>query len=262
MNKPYQYGDKLVENFIKQSVYRRATGLLTSLDKEGGYKPFHRGYYTGAFDMFHYGHLLGIQNALKYCDQLIVAVSTDEVIREYKHREPIIPFEQRLAIVSAIKGVSIAIPQHDLYDKLGPVNALGCDVIFTSSEYLRSNYTGKEMTPKEQAGVERWETFQEQAMESGLNVIYLPRTDSVSTTEIKDRVVTQQQQLITEEKSYIEDDVLIPNPNDNFSVINTEQDFEGFPNEPLTQPNPQDIKVIEDLTNSALTAGIDNAVSQ
>ena len=98
MNKPYQYGDKLVENFIKQSVYRRATGLLTSLDKEGGYKPFHRGYYTGAFDMFHYGHLLGIQNALKYCDQLIVAVSTDEVIREYKHREPIIPLDRKSVV--------------------------------------------------------------------------------------------------------------------------------------------------------------------
>ncbi len=163
-------------------------------------KPYHRGYYTGAFDMFHYGHLLGIQNALKYCDQLIVAVSTDEVIRDYKHREPVIPFEQRLAIVSAIKGVSIAIPQYDLYNKMGPAEMLGCDVIFSSEEYVRSNYEGREMTAKEQAGVERWEVFEAQAKESGIDVMYLPRTDNVSSTDIKSRIV-EQYMLKKEEQS-------------------------------------------------------------
>lgn len=154
-------------------------------------KPYHRGYWTGAFDMFHYGHLQSIQNALKYCDQLIVGVSTDDVIRDYKHREPIIPFEQRLAIVSAIKGVSIAIPQYDLYDKMGPAEELGCDVIFSCDEYLRSEYEGKEMTEKQLAGVERWETFEAQAKESGIDVIYLPRTGEISSTDIKMKIIEQ-----------------------------------------------------------------------
>lgn len=183
-----------INSVIEGSLCRRLTDMVINSQTStptSETKPYHRGYYTGAFDMFHYGHLLGIQNALSFCDQLIVAVSTDEVIQDYKHRDPVIPFEQRLAIVSAIKGVTLAIPQWDLYDKMGPATQLGCDVIFSSSEYMRSEYEGKEMTAKQQAGVERWEQFEAQAKEEGIDVLYLPRTDGVSSTDIKERIVEQ-----------------------------------------------------------------------
>ena len=154
-------------------------------------KPYHRGYYTGCFDMFHIGHLRSIQNATKLCDQLVVAVSTDEVIREYKHTDPVIPFEQRLEIVENIKGVTLAVPQYDLHDKLGPAFQLGCDVIFSSEEYQRSSYDGREMSDKELKGVERWEKIEADANANDMEVVYLPRTQGISTTDIRNKIAEQ-----------------------------------------------------------------------
>lgn len=194
MDKADLQKSQIIREYIQGSLCREVTEMIIHTKKVAelqGEKPYHRGYYTGAFDMFHYGHLLGIQNALNYCDQLIVAVSTDEVIRDYKHREPVIPFEQRLAIVSAIKGVSIAIPQYDLYNKMGPANMLGCDVIFSSDEYQRESYENGKMTAKQQAGVERWEKFEEEASEQGIDVVYLPRTEGISSSDIKGKIVEQ-----------------------------------------------------------------------
>ncbi|MBR4003403.1 MAG: adenylyltransferase/cytidyltransferase family protein [Clostridia bacterium] len=153
---------------------------------------YQRGLYTGAFDVLNVGHIRGIQNAAKGCEQLIVAVSTDEVIREYKHHEPVIPFEQRLEMVSQIKGVTLAIPQNDLYEKVELCKALGVDVIFSCDEYQRSSYPDPDkMTPKEIAGVERWERFEQEANENGIDVIYLPRTPGTSSTMIKEKIVEQ-----------------------------------------------------------------------
>jgi glycerol-3-phosphate cytidylyltransferase len=71
------------------------------------------GYTTGVFDMFHIGHLNILKQAKEHCDYLIVGVSTDDLVISYKHKKPIIPFEDRIAIVSAIKYVDMAVPQID-----------------------------------------------------------------------------------------------------------------------------------------------------
>ena len=157
--------------------------------KEAKYK---RGLYTGAFDILNIGHIRGIQNAASSCEQLIVAVSTDEVIREYKHKDPVMPFEQRLEIISNIKGVTLAIKQNDLYEKIEICKALDVDVIFSCDEYLRSSYPNtSQMTEKEIAGVERWEKFEQEANEVGIDVVYLPRTQGTSSSMIKEKIVSQ-----------------------------------------------------------------------
>ena len=153
---------------------------------------YQRGLYTGAFDVINIGHIRGIQNAADNCEQLIVAVSTDEVIRDYKHHEPVMPFEQRLEIISQIKGVTLAIPQSDLYEKVEVCKALGVDVIFSCDEYLRTSYPEpNKMTEKEIAGVERWERFEEEANENGIDVVYLPRTQGTSSSMIKEKIISQ-----------------------------------------------------------------------
>jgi len=154
-------------------------------------KHYQRGYYTGAFDLLHVGHVIALKAAAKQCDQLIVGVSTDEVIKDYKHKEPVIPFEERLEIVASVKGVTLAIPQTDLYNKVEVCKALGCDVIFSCEEYQRETYEGREMTPKEEAGVERWEQIEQEASENGIDVVYLPRTQGTSSSQIKETIVQQ-----------------------------------------------------------------------
>ena len=76
-------------------------------------KKYKVGYTTGVFDMFHIGHLNILRRAKDMCDYLIVGVSTDKLVQSYKHKTPIIPYEERKAIVEACRYVDEVIPQED-----------------------------------------------------------------------------------------------------------------------------------------------------
>ena len=58
-------------------------------------KKYEVGYTTGVFDMFHIGHLNILEKAKNMCNELIVGVSSDELV-SYKHKKAIIPFEERI----------------------------------------------------------------------------------------------------------------------------------------------------------------------
>src|SRR3972149_4267462 len=67
-------------------------------------------YLGGVFDLFHFGHLSILRRAKELGEVLVVGVLTDDGAAEYKRR-PIIPYEQRFAIVKAIKYVNLAVGQ-------------------------------------------------------------------------------------------------------------------------------------------------------
>lgn len=67
-------------------------------------KKYKVGYTTGVFDMFHIGHLNILRRAKDMCDYLIVGVSTDKLVQSYKHKTPIIPYEE---LKSYCRGVSV-----------------------------------------------------------------------------------------------------------------------------------------------------------
>jgi len=68
-------------------------------------KKYKVGYVPGGFDLFHIGHLNLLRRSKEHCEYLIAGVVTDELLISYKHKKPCIPFEERFAIVEAIKYV-------------------------------------------------------------------------------------------------------------------------------------------------------------
>ncbi|NMA72567.1 MAG: adenylyltransferase/cytidyltransferase family protein, partial [Bacteroidales bacterium] len=71
------------------------------------------GYTSGVYDLFHIGHLNILKNAKSMCDKLVVGVSTDE-LSMYKGKKPLIPFEDRIEIVRAIRFVDAVVPQETM----------------------------------------------------------------------------------------------------------------------------------------------------
>lgn len=134
-------------------------------------KKYKIGYTTGVYDMFHIGHLNILKRAKEQCEYLIVGVSTDEVVEAYKHKKPIIPYEDRKAIVEAIKYVDKVVPQTSM-DKMVAWQNLHFNVLFHGSDWKGSDMYNKVI---------------EEFSEVGVDVVFLPHTDGISSTIIRER---------------------------------------------------------------------------
>ena len=82
---------------------------------------------AGVFDLLHLGHIHYLTEARKFGDELVVVVATDVMVAKRKH-QPIIPQEQRLALVAALKPVDAAI-LGSAVDQYQTVAAVKPDVI-------------------------------------------------------------------------------------------------------------------------------------
>ncbi len=129
-------------------------------------KKYKIGYTTGVFDMFHIGHLNLLRRAKEQCEYLIVGVSTDQLVMEYKKKKPIICFEERIEIVSAIKVVDQVVPQLSM-NKVDAWKKYHFDALFHGSDWKNSDMYNKIIEEFEQIGVD---------------VVFLPHTEGVSST--------------------------------------------------------------------------------
>ena len=126
------------------------------------------GYTTGVYDMFHIGHLNILRRAKEQCDYLIVGVSTDELVQHDKNRTPVIPYEERAAIVAAIKYVDEVVPQYNK-DKFAAWEKYHFNKMFVGSDWQ---------------GTPQWKSFEEQLIPYGVEIVYLPHTDGISSTQL------------------------------------------------------------------------------
>jgi glycerol-3-phosphate cytidylyltransferase len=92
------------------------------------------GYVPGAYDMFHVGHLNMIRNASRACDHLIAGVVTDEVLLEVKGRLPIVPLDERMEIVAALRYVDEVVVDQ-FRDKFEMWKILHFDVLFKGDDW-------------------------------------------------------------------------------------------------------------------------------
>lgn len=130
------------------------------------------GFTSGVFDMFHIGHLNILNRAKEHCDYLIVGVSTDETVQSYKHKTPIIPFEQRAAIIAALKCVDEVVPQSTM-DKLEMWKQKHFDVMFHGDEWK---------------GTELYNRYEVEFEKVGVKIVYLPHTEGVSSSMLREKL--------------------------------------------------------------------------
>ncbi len=135
-------------------------------------KKYKIGYTTGVFDMFHIGHLNILRGAKEQCEHLIVGVSTDENVQRYKHKIPVIPYEQRKAIVEAIRYVDEVVPQENM-DKFEAWQRLHFDALFHGSDWK---------------GSAMYNEVEQKLAFVGCEIVYLPHTDGISSTILTDKV--------------------------------------------------------------------------
>ena len=133
------------------------------------------GYTSGVYDMFHIGHLNVIKRAKEKCDYLIVGVSTDEVVEQNKNKKPVIPFEERAAIVESIRYVDQVVAQerYDVDGKIQTVIKYGINIMFVGSDWQ---------------GTEKWNKIEESLSKIGCKVVYLPHTDGISSTLLRQKI--------------------------------------------------------------------------
>lgn len=129
-------------------------------------------YTSGTFDMLHFNHLKMIEYARALGDILIVGVNTDELVASYKS-QPIIPFEERIALMKAIKGPDIVIPQKSL-DHTDKVDKLHFDIFVVGDDWA-----GKYDYLKKQ----------------GVDVVYFPYGDGISSTNLKKKIYNNYKKL-------------------------------------------------------------------
>ena len=123
--------------------------------------------------MFHVGHLNILRRAKEMCDYLIVGVSTDECVESYKHKVPVIPYEQRAAIVDAIKYVDEVVPQTTMDDKDAFLKERHFDVMFHGDEWK---------------GTDLYKKYEEEFAKYGARIEYLPHTDGISSSMLRDKI--------------------------------------------------------------------------
>lgn len=130
------------------------------------------GYTSGVFDILHVGHINILRNARSMCDRLVVGVTTDELLRTYKKREAVIPFEERIELVRSVRYVDVAVPQSDM-DKLTMCKKVKASVMFVGDDWYKT---------------ERWDEYEKTFAAENIKIIYFPYTPNVSSTILRDKI--------------------------------------------------------------------------
>lgn len=132
-------------------------------------------YTVGTFDLLHVGHLA----LLKYCaslgDTVVVGIASDEVVKLYKPNIPIIPLEQRIEMLQALRCVDIVIPYHKL-DYLSICTKVKADFFVIGEDWGRKPHN---------QDVENYFNAQEKKV---VQIKYSPRN---SSTKIKQDIIDQ-----------------------------------------------------------------------
>lgn len=117
----------------------------------------------GTFDLLHYGHINLLRRAKEMGDYLIVVMSTDEFNETEKNKKCYFSYEQRKQLLEAIRYVDLVLPETSWEQKISDVQLYHVDTFV-----MGDDWKGKFDFLKDYC-----------------EVVYLPRTPEISTTQIK-----------------------------------------------------------------------------
>ena len=123
----------------------------------------------GTYDLLHQGHLNLLCRAKELGDYLIVGVSTDELV-SYKHKQAVIPFEERKEIVGSIKYVDEVVTQENM-NKMEAWEKYHFNVMFVGDDWK---------------GTDKWNKIEADLNAVGAEVVYFPYTKGTSSTLINE----------------------------------------------------------------------------
>ena len=119
----------------------------------------------GTFDLLHYGHINLLKRAKALGDYLVVVVSTDEFVEKEKHKTCYFNYEQRKGLLESIRFVDLVIPEESWQQKISDIKDYHIDTFVMGDD---------------------WKGKFDYLRDEGVEVIYLPRTPEISTTQIKE----------------------------------------------------------------------------
>ncbi|WP_113910617.1 adenylyltransferase/cytidyltransferase family protein [Roseovarius dicentrarchi] len=122
----------------------------------------------GTFDLFHAGHVRLLARLAQMGDRLIVGCSTDEFNAE-KGKLCVTPYEGRAEILRACRYVDLVIPEESWDQKRRDIRTYNADIFAMGSDWT-----------------DRFNDLRDVC-----EMVYLPRTDNISTTELKSRVLAR-----------------------------------------------------------------------
>lgn len=132
-------------------------------------------YTVGTFDLLHVGHLALLKHCKTLGDVVAVGVASDEVVHSYKPRVPVIPLEQRVEMLEALRCVDIVRPYHEL-EYVTACKELDIDIFVIGADWGDKPHN---------IAVE---TYLKEAGKQIMQVRYNPRT---SSTKIKYNILAQ-----------------------------------------------------------------------
>ncbi len=118
----------------------------------------------GTFDLLHYGHINLLRRAKALGDYLIVALSTDDFNQNEKHKHTYFTYEQRKQLVESVRYVDLVIPERNWEQKASDIHEYHIDIFVIGDD---------------------WKGKFDYLKNEGIEVVYLPRTPEISSSQIK-----------------------------------------------------------------------------
>ncbi|MDR0221884.1 MAG: adenylyltransferase/cytidyltransferase family protein [Lachnospiraceae bacterium] len=131
------------------------------------------GYISGMFDILHIGHIDILRRSKELCEHLIVAVGTDDYMRQKKNREPVIQYNERVEIVKTVRYVNQVVPALNI-DKISAYNRYKFDVMFLGEDHKNETIYMYYIAELDKLNV---------------NTIFIPRKYDISSTTIRNSIV-------------------------------------------------------------------------